>query len=222
MVSTSEGEGTMTSTWFRTAWQLGTGLAFIGATAACEQGTHLLAPTATGPTHVADLSQRPSPATATALTVDGTWHYHEDSFLVFPGDLAGALGLEWEGPVLHLRCTSPDGVLTLSQSGSAFTGSLVHPTGTCRTAGGQQTAPPWALPFHATIAGAVTGKALHFDQTDDPPDPMGPVICSKHGTIQVDAGVAVELETTGRCDLSAFPFRPATATNTGTATPTAP
>ena len=96
-------------------------------------------------------------------------------------------------------------MLTLVQTGSTFTGTLEHPTGTCRTKGGQIAPPPWALPYRATLAGRVTGRALHFDQVDDPPDPAGPVTCPKNGTIQVVGGVAVQLETVGRCDLQVTP-----------------
>ncbi len=141
-----------------------------------------------------------------ALDISGVWNYVEETFLV----------LKPEGEVLHLRCVSPDGVLTIDQTGSTFTGTLVHPTGSCMTKDGQVVPPPWELPYEAVLSGRITGRALHIDQFDAPPAP--PVHCPKNGTIRVSGGEAVGLTTVGRCDLSFLPFRPATATNSGTAT----
>lgn len=137
--------------------------------------------------------------------IDGTWNYSETSFLVLkPAD-----------EVLQLSCSSPDGVLTITQTGSTFTGTLTHPTGTCVTKDGIPVPTPWPLPYHATLSGRITGMALHIDQFDAPPS--DPVHCPKSGTIRLENGSAVELTTKGRCDLKGAPFRPAMATNEGTA-----
>ena len=191
-----------------------TAVAFGAAGAACDRGANPLAPA--GPT----LSQSSAATSAQTapIGVAGTWRYSEDTFLVFAGELAALIGLASEGPTLQLHCSSPDGVLTIVQTGSTFTGTLVHPTGTCRTQSGQIAPTPWALPYRGTLSGRVTGRALQFDQVDDPPDPAGPVTCPKNGTIQVVGGVAVQLETVGRCDLSVLPLRPAMATNSATGT----
>jgi hypothetical protein len=136
------------------------------------------------------------------LDISGVWDYVEETFMV----------VKPAGEVLHLRCVSPDGILTINQTGSTFTGTLVHPTGSCETNDGVVIPPPWDLPYEAGIEGRITGRALHIDQQD-------PVThCPKNGTIKVSGGIAVELTTVGRCDLSFTPFRPATATNSATAT----
>ena len=157
-------------------------------------------------------------AAGSAADVTGTWRYNEETKLVLPGLFAELLGLESEGAVLHVNCSSPDGVLELAQAGTAVTGTLVHTTGTCRTKGGQLAPTPWALPYRATISGRIAGLTLHLDQLDDPPDPAGPVPCPKTGTIEVIEGVTVGLQTRGRCDLSVLGSRPAAATNSATAT----
>lgn len=138
--------------------------------------------------------------------IDGVWSYSEEVFLVIkPGD-----------EVLHLRCVSPDGVLTLDQNGSTFTGTLVYSTGSCETKDGQVLPPPWPLPYEAVLSGHIAGRSVHIDQFDAPPAP--PVHCPKTGTIEISGEVAVRLTTVGRCDLSSAPFRPALATNSGIAT----
>jgi hypothetical protein len=157
-------------------------------------------PLAVGP----DVVAASAPTVATP-DIDGTWNYSETTFLVLkPAD-----------EVLHLTCSSPDGVLTIVQTGSTFTGTLTHPTGTCVTKDGVAVPTPWPLPYHATFSGRITGKALHIDQFDAPP--ADPVHCPKSGTIRLENGSAVELTTKGRCDLRGVPFRPAMATNEGTA-----
>jgi hypothetical protein len=140
-----------------------------------------------------------------AMDIDGVWSYAEETVIV----------IKPAGEVLHLRCVSPDGVLTIQQTGSTFTGTLTHPTGSCETKDGQVIPPPWPLPYEAVLSGRITGRALQIDQYDAPPAP--PVHCPKHGTIQVAGGEAVGLTTTGRCDLSALPF-PFMSKNSGTAT----
>jgi hypothetical protein len=137
--------------------------------------------------------------------ISGEWNYSETTFLV----------LKPEDDVLHLTCTSPNGELTINQTGSTFTGTLTYQTGTCETKDGQAVPTPWALPYNATLSGRITGKALHIDQYDAPPSP--PVHCPKNGTIRLEDGVPVALTTKGSCDLSDLPFRPAMATNEGVA-----
>jgi hypothetical protein len=142
---------------------------------------------------------------AAALDISGVWSYEEETFLV----------LNPQGTVIHLRCASPDGVLTIEQTGATFTGTLTHPTGSCVTKDGVVIPPPWPLPYEATLSGRVTGRALHIEQFDAPPAP--PVRCPKDGNIVVGGGQVIGFTTTGRCDLSGAPFRPAVATNSGTA-----
>lgn len=154
-------------------------------------------------------------AAQAAPDISGVWTYAEESRLVLPGELALAMGLAYEGPVLQMTCDSQTGVLTLTQTGSTFTGTLQHPVSTCTTSGGQAAPPPWPQPYEAILSGRLTGSALHIDQFDAPPAPPTP--CPKNGTIEMEGGIIVQLNTTGRCDLSSAPFRPATATNRGTA-----
>jgi hypothetical protein len=145
-------------------------------------------------------------AAQAAIDISGTWEYIEESFLV----------VRPEGEVLHVTCLSAEGVLTIVQDGATFTGTLVHPTSTCHTKEGVVIPPPWPLPHEAVLSGRITGRAIHIDQYDAPPNP--PVHCPKNGTISVTDGTAVELTTTGRCDLSVLPFSPAMAKNSGIAT----
>lgn len=149
--------------------------------------------------------------------IGGVWIYTEETRLTLPGAVAGALGAASEGPVLHVRCTSPDGQLTLSQTGTTFTGTLEYETSVCRTQGGQAVAPPWALPYRAVLSGEITGNAIHIAQYDDPPGPPDAVRCPKNGRLTVEGSVVTQLSTTGRCDLSSLPFQPAVATNSGVA-----
>lgn len=140
-----------------------------------------------------------------APDISGAWNYSETTFLV----------VRPEDDVLQLRCSSPNGELMIVQTGSTFTGTLTYETGTCETKDGQAVPTPWPLPYSATLSGRITGNALHIDQYDAPPNP--PVHCPKNGTIRMDDGVPVALTTMGRCDLSHVPFKPAIATNEGTA-----
>jgi len=188
--------------------------------AGCDQVAGPAAPSAGAPS-TAGVGTDATPAAAPAAAVSapditGVWHYAEHTRLLLAGEVAFAFGLAYEGPVLQMDCASPEGVLTVVQTGSAFTGTLVHPVSTCVTKGGQAAPPPWQIPYAADVSGRVTGHAMHFEQVDQPPFP--PVPCTKNGTIEVREGAAVELETTGRCDLSEAPFRPATASNMATAT----
>lgn len=149
-------------------------------------------------------SDDPTTPGDSAIDISGTWLYAETTVMV----------AQPEQEIVRLECVSPEGVLTIEQDGSTFTGTLTHPAGTCQTSDGSPFPPPWTLPYHATLSGSISGELFHFDQFDDPPDP--PVHCPKHGSITTANGVAVELRTTGLCDLSVLPF-PALATNAGVA-----
>lgn len=164
----------------------------------------LTACTADDPVAVPDAASLAQGGSA-AIGIDGVWNYAEQTLIV----------AKPEGEVLHLRCASPDGILTINQTGSTFTGTLTHPTGSCETKDGLIIPPPWDLPYQAVLSGRVTGRAIHIDQFDAPPAP--PVHCPKNGTIKIAGGEAIELTTTGRCDLSFLPF-PFMAKNAGTAT----
>jgi hypothetical protein len=192
-------------------------LAFGIIVSACSGGESPLAPLAAELTQDSGAAQPAALSKAARVGVDGVWNYREDTVLLFPGELAPAFGLAPEGPLLRLYCSSPDGVLTLSQTGSTVTGTLEHPTSSCRTKGGQAAPPPWGLPYRASLTGRITGRALHLEQRDEPAVP-GAVVCRKLGTIQVAGGTAVRLRTVGRCDLSALGVRPAVATNSATGT----
>jgi hypothetical protein len=139
------------------------------------------------------------------IDISGTWHYAETTVMV----------IQPEQDILRLDCVSPEGVLTFVQDGATFTGTLTHSAGSCETPEGVPQPTPWGLPYRADLSGTITGTLLHFDQFDVPPNP--PVRCPKHGSVTLAGGSAVELTTTGLCDLSVLPF-PAIATNAGVAT----
>lgn len=149
-----------------------------------------------------------------AIDVDGTWDHVETVHLTFTGEAAAAFGVVAEGPVLHVTCDVV-GTMTLDQDGATFTGTLAFDDArtTCRTAGGQTGSAPWTVPYSAALSGRVTGHAIHITQIE----PEG-IVCTKHGSATVAGGVATRLDIRGGCDLSAFPFRPATARNLSTAT----
>lgn len=146
------------------------------------------------------LSAQPAP-----IDIAGSWSYVETSVLV----------LKPEGDVINMTCLNPEGVLTIIQDGAVFTGTLTHAATTCATKDGQAVPPPWPLPYEAVLSGRISGRSIHIDQFDAPPGP--PVHCPKTGVIHITDGAAVELSTTGRCDLSFLPF-PATARNSASAT----
>jgi hypothetical protein len=161
----------------------------------------ILAPQAAAP-----LASVMAQAGGGAIDISGTWRYVESTLLV----------VRPEDAPLQLSCISPDGILTINQDGANFTGTLVHATSVCQTKEGYVVPAPWALPYEAVLSGRITGLGLHIDQYDAAPAP--PIHCPKQGGITVVDGAAVGLRTTGRCDLSGAPFRPATATNSGLAT----
>jgi hypothetical protein len=144
-------------------------------------------------------------AEAGPIDISGIWHYSETTVMVVQA-----------GPeITRLDCVSPEGELTIEQDGSTFTGTLTHAAGMCLTSDGTQAPTPWALPYQAELSGSISGDLFHFDQIDVPGDP--PVHCPKHGSITLSGDTAVEIRTTGVCDLSALPF-PAMATNSAVAT----
>jgi hypothetical protein len=139
-----------------------------------------------------------------AIDIGGSWSYDETTVLIMKPD-----------GQLHGTCRLPDGVLTIVQDGSTFTGTLIHSTTTCTSRAGDPLPAPWDLPYVATVSGRITGRALHIEQQDAPP--AMPVQCTKNGVISVVGGAAVALRTTGRCDLSFLPF-PAVANNSAIGT----
>lgn len=104
--------------------------------------------------------------------------------------------------------------LVVQKSGTTSTGTLTHFSTSCLTKDGIAVPPPWPLPYEAFFSGSITGHGLHIDQFDAPPAP--PIHCPKQGSIDLAEGVAVGFRTTGRCDLSGFPF-PFKAKNHGDA-----
>jgi hypothetical protein len=186
-------------------------LAVGAAAAACDRSASPSSPSAA--------SSGPAAAGApAAIDIGGTWTFSEETRLTLPGELLLDLGAQWEGPVIHVTCASPDGALEIVQTASTFTGTLEYQTGTCLTTGGQAVPPPWPLPYRAVLTGRIAGLSLHIEQWDDPPGPSPDgVRCPKNGTVSIDGGVATALQTAGRCDLSSLPFQPAVATNRGAA-----
>lgn len=136
--------------------------------------------------------------------IDGVWSYAETSLLVLKPD----------EETLHVTCLLSDGVLVINQSGANYSGTLTHYSTSCMTKDGDPVPAPWDLPYEAYLSGRITGRGLHIDQFDAPPAP--PIHCPKQGSIMVADGEVVELRTTGRCDLSDFPF-PFKAKNFGVA-----
>lgn len=144
-------------------------------------------------------------AEAGPIDISGTWHYTETTVMVVHA-----------GPeITRLDCVSPEGELTIQQDGTTFTGTLTHSAGTCLLADGTQAPTPWELPYRAELSGSISGDLFHFDQFDLPGQP--PVHCPKHGSITLSGDTAIEIRTTGICDLSSLPF-PAMATNSAVAT----
>lgn len=136
--------------------------------------------------------------------IGGAWDYIETSLLV----------LKPEDETIHVSCFLPDGEIVINQVGSTFTGTLTHYSTTCLKKDGTPLPAPWQLPYQAFFSGHLSGTSLHIDQYDAPPEP--PIHCPKQGFIELEEGIAVAFSTTGRCDLSEFPF-PFMAKNRGEA-----
>jgi hypothetical protein len=144
-----------------------------------------------------------SQSAGSPIDISGSWHTVDRTFLVS----------SWEGVMMHLSCVG-ESVLTITQTGAAFTGTVVGLSASCTTQDGQVIPAPW--PNESTLTGRITGRGFQFDQYDAPPN--YPVHCPGTGTIEVRADQAVALKMEGRCDLLFTGIRPIVARSYSTAT----
>src|SRR5207249_2378430 len=110
-----------------------------------------------------------APSSATSLSpasellpvadISGTWLWREDVIFSVAAPLTGVFfGIQPEGPITHFRCHET-GTMTLTQSGSSFSGTASQAS-ECRTRGGQVFSPP-VFPSSLDVAeGRVEGRSV--------------------------------------------------------------
>jgi hypothetical protein len=128
-----------------------------------------------------------APAAACTYRISGTWQWEELNISVVPGFVAGLIGLEDEGPTLHLTCES-GGTMSFTQDGNTFSGSATQ-GGECITQGGQ--GPFYPFPSSLAITnGEITGRSIRFQ--------FG--TCTYRGRLVVDHNCSVlAIAATGNC-----------------------
>ena len=100
-----------------------------------------------------------TPTQASAYNISGTSQWEESNISVVPGFVAALIGLEDEGPTLHLTCES-GGTMTFTQEGMTFSGSATQ-GGECFTQDGQ--GPFYPFPSSLDITnGEITGRSIRF------------------------------------------------------------
>ena len=95
-----------------------------------------------------------------SFDVSGNWMWQESNKSMVPGYVAGFVGLEDEGPTLHVTCET-HGTMSVTQSGNTFSGSAEQ-LQECFTQGGQG---PFAIPGDPVLEisrGAITGTSIKF------------------------------------------------------------
>ncbi len=143
----------------------------------------------------------------TAADVSGSWTWTADGQFTVPASVVTRLfGIEADGPITHLKCTS-GGTMQVVQSGSTFSGSATRAGGSCETGAGLVFVPPpaaWPSSLPVT-QGLVTGRAVHFQ--------FGSVAglgCPHNGAAtHLENGIATELKANGRCIIPGHPQSPA-------------
>jgi len=134
--------------------------------------------------------------------ISGTWDWTGRTIILGPGspEILWFFGVKSEGPVLYLICNAW-GTLTISQTGSSFTGTTDQAS-ECTTRGGQHTTQT-PFPNSFGLAGSIHGHAVSIDA-----DGGDGIPCSYSGSISVQNGVVTQFHTTGGCDVP-LPFHPA-------------
>lgn len=119
--------------------------------------------------------------------ISGDWQWEESNISMVPGYVAGLIGIEDEGPTLHLTCDS-GGTMSFTQDGNTFSGSATQ-GGECFTHGGQ--GPFYPFPSSLEIpSGEVVGRSIHFQFST----------CIYRGRLVVDDnGNVVAIAATGNC-----------------------
>lgn len=127
----------------------------------------------------------------------GNWDWTRDAQLTFPAWVAQVLGIQPEGPTTSATC-QVSGVMTVVQTGAAFTGTYGITAGTCETKGGQ-IFPSMAGPPDP-MAGRITGNALRLTTDGFLLD------CELHAVVtDFQGAVAVALRGGGRCIVPGHP-----------------
>jgi hypothetical protein len=134
--------------------------------------------------------------------VAGDWQWSQELVLILPAWAAqGIFGIQPEGPTTYSRC-SATGAMTLSQTGSTFTGTSQATSGQCVTKGGQiflGVAPAQPQPI---VGGMIRGRSLQMHRIGA----GGSVDCTSHGVItEVQDGEATALKGGGPCIVPGHP-----------------
>jgi hypothetical protein len=120
--------------------------------------------------------------------ISGDWLWSESNIITVPGYVSGFIGIEEEGPTLHLLC-EVTGTLDVTQSGSSFTGEATQ-TGQCYSQGGQGPVFPFSPTLHA-LGEIGPGHSFFIDFGD----------CEYNGHLSVDpsTGEVTAISATGNC-----------------------
>ena len=120
--------------------------------------------------------------------ISGDWVWSESNVIMVPGYVSGFLGIEQEGPTLHLDCEVA-GTLVITQTGNTYTGEATQ-SGECFSQGGQGPIFPFLPTLHPT--GEIgPGKSFFIDFGD----------CEYNGHLSVDPQTreVLAMSATGNC-----------------------
>jgi hypothetical protein len=120
--------------------------------------------------------------------ISGDWLWSESNIITVPGYVSGFIGIEEEGPTLHLLC-EVTGTLDVTQSGNSFTGEATQ-TGECFSQGGQGPVFPFPPTLHPE-GSLGPGRSFFIDFGD----------CEYNGHLSVDpeTGEVIAISATGNC-----------------------
>jgi hypothetical protein len=120
--------------------------------------------------------------------ISGDWLWSESNIIMIPGHVSELIGIEQEGPTLHLKC-SVAGTLAVTQTGNTFTGEATQ-SGECFTQGGQGPIFPFPPTLHA-LGEIGPGHSFFIDFGD----------CEYNGHLSVNpsTGEVTAISATGNC-----------------------
>lgn len=103
-------------------------------------------------------SLRLTSESAPLADVRGTWLWTEEALFSVAAPLTSVFfGIQPEGPITHFTCHE-SGTMTLTQSGSSFSGTATQDS-ECRTRGGQVFSPPVFPPILDVAEGTIEGRS---------------------------------------------------------------
>jgi hypothetical protein len=120
--------------------------------------------------------------------ISGDWLWSESNIITIPGYVSEFIGIEPEGPTLHLEC-SVAGTLAVTQIGNTFAGEATQ-SGECFTQGGQGPIFPFPPTLHS-VGEIGPGHSFFIDFGD----------CEYNGHLSVEpsTGEVLAISATGNC-----------------------